>query len=107
MSNSDKEDKRLQQFDQLIADTYQVGPKIGSGTYGLIRIGINTHTNQKVAIKFENKKDDDPQLLMEYQAYQTLLNKGPIKGFPAVYHFGRYLDFQILVMELLGNIYWQ
>ena len=86
-------------FKQLIADTFRVGNKIGSGSYGQIRTGTNTRTGQTVAIKFE-RDGPDAQLAGEYQVYQQLLSKSKekMKGFPAVYHFGRYQEYQVLVM---------
>src|SRR5699024_10025764 len=92
------------QFDQLIAETYRVGQKIGSGSYGQIRVGTNVNTGQTVAIKFE-RDGTDAQLAGEYQVYLALLSKckEKTKGFPAVYHFGHYQEYQVLVMEMLGR----
>src|SRR5699024_2767792 len=87
------------QFDQLIADTYRIGRKIGAGSYGQIRVGTNVQTNQTVAIKFE-KMGHDAQLQTENFVYGLLSGK---KGFPDVFYFGRYLDYQVLVMEMLGR----
>lgn len=38
--------------------------------------------------------------MISLQVYSLLSGK---KGFPAVYHFGKYLDYQVLVLELLGR----
>ena len=88
------------QFEPLIGDTFRVGRKIGAGSYGQIRLGININTNQTVAIKLE-KIAPDAQLLTENHVYGLLQGK---KGFPVVYHFGQYLDtYNVLVMEMLGR----
>src|SRR5699024_2511988 len=88
-----------EQFDQLIADTFKVGKKIGAGSYGQIRLGTNVRTGQTVAIKFE-RTGADAQLQSENQFYRMLQG---LRGFPTIYHFGTYLDFNVLVMEMLGR----
>ena len=97
----EKSDKSSQdQFEQLIADTFRVGRKIGAGSYGQIHLGTDIRNNQTVAIKFE-KIGHDAQLQTENQVYALLQGKN---GFPAVYHFGQYLDtYNVLVMEMLGR----
>lgn len=86
-------------FDQLINDTYRIGRQIGAGSFGQIRIGTNITTNQTVAIKLE-KMGHNAQLQNEHYAYGLLTGK---KGFPVLYYFGRYLDYQVLVIEMLGR----
>ena len=79
---------------------YKVGRKIGEGSFGIIyegifflafrvyiyiyiyiyiynvtytiRSGINLMNNQQVAIKFESRKSDAPQLRDEYRTYKIL-----------------------------------
>ena len=86
-------------YEQLIDNTYKVGKKIGSGSYGEIRIGKNVNTGHQVAIKFESLKIHDIQLIGENQTYQLLQGK---KGFPSVYYFGQYMGNNVMVMEILG-----
>ncbi|CAO3666979.1 unnamed protein product [Rhizopus stolonifer] len=43
---------------------YKVGRKIGEGSFGIIYEGINLMNNQQVAIKFESRKSNAPQLRM-------------------------------------------
>ena len=56
----------------IIASKYKVGQKIGSGSFGQIHLGTNTHTNEEVAIKFESIRTRHPQLFYESKIYQTL-----------------------------------
>ena len=84
----------------LIGGRYKVEKKIGSGSYGQIRLGTDTKTKEKVAIKFEAIACSDPQLKMENQIYQLLHGR---TGFPIIYFFGQYLDYTVLVMQMLGR----
>lgn len=90
----------MNKFERLIDDKFRVGAKIGSGSYGQIRLGTNIRTGQVVAIKFESI-NSDRQLHNEYQCYSILLER---KGFPIVHFFGRYDDqYEVLVMERLAR----
>ena len=42
-----------------LLDLYDVKQKIGKGKFGLVKLGINKETNEKVAIKVMNKKNMD------------------------------------------------
>ena len=49
-----------------LSDIYDIKEKLGSGKFGLIKLGINKKTNQKVAIKIMSKKkmeDSDLELV--------------------------------------------
>jgi len=52
---------------------YRVGKKIGEGSFGVIFEGMNLLNNQQVAIKFEPRKSDAPQLRDEYRTYKILV----------------------------------
>lgn len=70
---------------------YRVGKKIGEGSFGVIfegnlhitktcrvrrltkGIGTNLLNNTQVAIKFEPRKSDAPQLRDEYRTYKILV----------------------------------
>jgi casein kinase 1 len=71
---------------------YKVGKKIGEGSFGIIYqgninigyyycqfnlgllllLGVNLLNNQPVAIKFEPRKSDAPQLRDEYRTYKIM-----------------------------------
>jgi len=78
---------------------YRVGKKIGEGSFGVIFEGTNLLNNQNVAIKFEPRKTDAPQLRDEYRTYKILVG---CPGIPNVYYFGQEGLHNILVIDLLG-----
>ncbi|CAG8668866.1 15841_t:CDS:2 [Cetraspora pellucida] len=78
---------------------YRVGKKIGEGSFGVIFEGTNLLNNQQVAIKFEPRKSDAPQLRDEYRTYKILAGS---PGIPTVYYFGQEGLHNILVIDLLG-----
>ncbi|KAI9731802.1 MAG: casein kinase I [Cirrosporium novae-zelandiae] len=78
---------------------YRVGKKIGEGSFGVIFEGTNLLNAQQVAIKFEPRKSDAPQLRDEYRTYKILVG---CPGIPNVYYFGQEGLHNILVIDLLG-----
>ncbi|OJD26370.1 CK1/CK1/CK1-G protein kinase [Blastomyces percursus] len=78
---------------------YRVGKKIGEGSFGVIFEGTNLLNSQQVAIKFEPRKSDAPQLRDEYRTYKVLVG---CPGIPNVYYFGQEGLHNILVIDLLG-----
>ncbi|KAG7107929.1 Casein kinase I 1 like protein [Verticillium longisporum] len=78
---------------------YRVGKKVGEGSFGVIFEGTNLLNNQQVAIKFEPRKSDAPQLRDEYRTYKILVG---CPGIPNVYYFGQEGLHNILVIDLLG-----
>lgn len=104
----------------IIASHYQIAQKIGEGSFGIIFKGYDLlRSNQPVAIKFESRKSDAPQLKDEFRAYKILnscINKYlktngesdhegkflSVKGIPKVYYFGQEGYYNILIIQLLG-----
>jgi casein kinase 1 gamma len=82
---------------------FRVGRKIGSGNFGELRLGKNTHNNEHVAIKFE-KTGVTSLLENEYKYYKILKpdDDPPHEGIPSAYFFGQCGQHNALVMELLG-----
>ncbi|KAI7904885.1 kinase-like domain-containing protein [Cokeromyces recurvatus] len=78
---------------------YKVGRKLGEGSFGIIYEGTNLLNNSQVAIKFEPRKSDAPQLRDEYRTYKILSG---IHGIPSAYYFGQEGLHNILVIDLLG-----
>ncbi|KAJ3052246.1 casein kinase I, partial [Rhizophlyctis rosea] len=78
---------------------YKVGRKIGEGSFGIIYEGVNLLNNQPVAIKFEPRKAEAPQLRDEYRTYKILAQS---VGIPSVYYFGVEGLHNILCIDLLG-----
>lgn len=83
----------------IVGVHYKVGKKIGEGSFGIIFEGVNLLNNQQVAIKFEPRKCEAPQLRDEYRSYRIL---NGIPGIPQAYFFGQEGVHNILVIDLLG-----
>lgn len=86
-------------YSNLVGVHYKIGKKIGEGSFGIIFEGINLLTNQQVAVKFEPRKCDAPQLRDEYRSYRILNN---VEGVPKAYFFGQEGVHNILIIDLLG-----
>ncbi|KAK7032821.1 kinase-like protein [Favolaschia claudopus] len=83
----------------IVGNHYRVGKKIGEGSFGVVFEGTKMVANTPVAIKFEPRKSDAPQLRDEFRSYRTL-NGTP--GVPQVHHFGQEGLHNVLVIDLLG-----
>lgn len=83
----------------IIGVHYRVGKKIGEGSFGIIFEGVNLLNSQQVAIKFEPRKCEAPQLRDEYRSYRILTG---IDGIPRAYFFGQEGVHNILIIDLLG-----
>lgn len=83
----------------IIGRQYQVGKKIGQGSFGVIFEGKNILNGQKIALKFESKKNKTLQLRKEYNAYHLLTG---VKGVPKTYYYREEERYNILGLELLG-----
>ncbi|KAG4428266.1 bifunctional choline kinase/ethanolamine kinase cki1 [Cadophora sp. M221] len=86
-------------FSNIVGTYYHVRKKIGEGSFGVVFDGTSRLNNQQVAIKFEPRKSDAPQLRDEYRTYKILAG---IRGIPNVYYFGQEGLQYILVIDLLG-----
>ncbi|CDH53074.1 casein kinase i [Lichtheimia corymbifera JMRC:FSU:9682] len=56
----------------IVGVHYRVGKKVGEGSFGVLYEGTNLLNNQSVAIKFEARKCEAPQLRDEYRTYKIL-----------------------------------
>ncbi|GAA5978374.1 hypothetical protein JCM5350_001144 [Sporobolomyces pararoseus] len=83
----------------VIGVHFRVGRKIGEGSFGVIFEGTNLLNSQTVAIKFEPRKSDAPQLRDEYRTYKILAGS---HGVPQVHYFGQEGLHNVLVIDLLG-----
>lgn len=83
----------------VVGGHYRVGKKIGEGSFGVIFEGTDLLTHHRIAIKFEPRKSDAPQLRDEYRTYKVLSG---VQGVPQVYYFGQEGLHNVLVIDLLG-----
>lgn len=83
----------------VVGEKFRVGRKIGEGSFGIIYEGVNLANNQKVAIKFELRKSEAPQLRDEYKTYQALSG---IAGIPSVHYYGVENVYNVMALDILG-----
>ena len=85
---------------KLIFSKYLIRKKIGKGSFGTVYQGVNTSTNEKIALKVEKREKNDPGTL-ENEALRLVYLQG--EGIPRVYCYGNNLTHNLLVEELLGK----
>ena len=83
-----------------ILGKYVVKNSIGAGSFGTIYNAVDSESQADVAIKLEPIKNKHPQLEYESRLYQQLAGGA---GIPLVHTFGRDGDFNVLVMDKLGQ----
>lgn len=83
----------------IIANKYQIGRKMGSGSFGEIYVATNIINGEEVAVKLESVKSKHPQLEYESKVYRVLA--GGV-GVPYIRWFGTENDYNAMVLELLG-----
>ncbi len=84
---------------KLLFKDYKLKKKIGEGSFGKIYIAINVKSKEEFAVKLENR--DISRSLLEVEAY--ILNHLKAFGLPEVILFGCNNEYNILIMELLGQ----
>ncbi|KAI1132788.1 casein kinase I isoform delta [Nemania abortiva] len=85
--------------DILINNRYRIDYKIGEGGFGKVFSGTDICNGNKVAIKLEENREDPRALKGEEEIYRELSGK---VGIPSVYWFEQEVEYNVLVMELLG-----
>jgi len=87
-----------EQVSIIVEGKYKVERKLGEGSFGKIFSGINTNTNEQVAIKIENASESSV-LKNEAKIYKLL--EGTI-GIPKLRTFGVEGNFNYMIIDLLG-----
>jgi serine/threonine protein kinase len=83
----------------IVGGKYKLSKRIGSGSFGVIYLGMNATTGEEVGIKLEEVRCRHPQLFYESKIYRYL--QGGI-GIPNIYWYGVEGDFNVMVIDLLG-----
>ena len=83
----------------VVEGKYRILSKIGEGSFGKIFQGVNSHTDETVAIKIE--KSSESSLLKNEAKIYKLLEDNP--GIPKLRSFGKEGVFNYMVMDLLGK----
>ncbi|EDO15445.1 hypothetical protein Kpol_1027p20 [Vanderwaltozyma polyspora DSM 70294] len=99
MSNSNSQSVSSRDDSTIVGLHYRIGKKIGEGSFGVLFEGTNMINGLAVAIKFEPRKTEAPQLKDEYRTYKILQGT---PGVPSAYYFGQEGLHNILVIDLLG-----
>ena len=99
---SEKE-KEIQFNLQIVFNKYSIIRQIGKGSFGTVFAGINTKTNEKVAIKTEVQTDKPNLSLLESESHKLNSLRNSI-GIPKIYEFGKVDGFNILVKEEIIEI---
>ena len=92
-----KEDDRL--LGKILFKHYKLKKKIGEGSFGKIYIAININSKEEFAVKLENSNLS--RCLLETEAY--ILSHLKAFGLPKIELFGCSKEYNILIMELLGE----
>lgn len=79
---------------------YELAKHLGAGSFGEVYLGVNASTGEQVAIKLEKRDNRHQQLLLEAKLYRIL---GGTLGVPKVYTYGIDGEYNVLVIELLGQ----
>ena len=87
-------------INKLIFGKYLIRKKVGKGSFGTVYQGVNTATNEKIALKVEKREKNDPGTL-ENEALRLVYLQG--EGIPKVYCYGNNAAHNLLVEELLGK----
>ena len=98
-SNSGNSSSNNSSNNSVVGLHYKIGKKVGEGSFGVIFEGTNIINGVPVAIKFEPRKTEAPQLRDEYRTYKHLQGAA---GIPNAYYFGQEGLHNILVIDLLG-----
>jgi serine/threonine protein kinase len=82
-----------------IANKYSIIKNLGEGSFGQLYVGENIFTDEKVAIKLEDKRENAKEMLKHEASIYRVLHG--IKQIPAMRNFGKEGHFNYLVMDLL------
>ena len=83
----------------IVEKKYKIISKLGEGSFGKIFSGVNTNTDEEVAVKIE-KLDENSLLKNEAKVYKLLEN---IPGIPRLRSYGTEGKFNYMVIDLLDK----
>jgi serine/threonine protein kinase len=94
-----KRQPRLREVDIVrVGGKFRLKQRIGSGSFGIVYLGVNIFSKEEVAIKLESTNAALHQLQHEFEIYKSLAGV----GIPSVRWFGTECDYNALVLERLG-----
>jgi len=77
---------------------FQLGPMLGSGSFGDVYLVKDNKQRTTLACKTEN--EDDVLLAIERRVYHRIKNS---EGFPSIHWFGIVLNKRVMIMDRLGR----
>ncbi|XP_016954764.1 casein kinase I [Drosophila biarmipes] len=86
-------------FEAKSLGDYDLGRKVGAGSFGDIFQATHLRSGLRVALKLERRDVVNPRLFFEYKLYITL-SQG--EGIPRVYRYHTTNLYNVMAMELLG-----
>lgn len=94
----------MELVNKTILGIYQIGHRIARGAYGeIFHCSKPSDDSEKYAVKVENINSAHQELYAEFKIYMWL-NKDPtVVGVPKIYFYGVIGEYNMLVMELLGE----
>jgi len=82
-----------------LLDIYEVKEKLGNGKFGLVKLGINKHTKEKVAIKIMNKKKMDTSDIELMRTEIEILKICQHPNIIRLYDIFENIDYIYIIME--------
>ncbi|MCJ1346041.1 serine/threonine protein kinase [Peltigera leucophlebia] len=83
-------------LDLRVGGKYRLDRKIGSGSFGVVYLGLDDDTGDEVAIKLEHHSTEFSQLQNEVEFYKTLAG---VAGIPRVHWDGDVDDYSVMVFD--------
>ena len=103
MSNKkDKTKKDNNEPDKNFRDTYKLLYHIGEGTFGIVCLARCRATKKYYAAKLE-ERGKKSRIKEEYNFYKELTSSTKKISIPKIYKFWQVEDWNIIIMELLGD----
>ncbi len=94
----------MEKYKSIVSNQYEIIKQIGSGSFGEVYLTRLISHNLFTASKIEEKHSKRHcKVYDEYKIYKKLELKGLRHGIPKIYDIYETSDFNILVMELLGD----
>lgn len=87
----------------LLNNKYIILISVGKGAFGEVYKATRISDNIDVAMKIEKRRSTITRLIPEYKIYQKLFSRKCRSGIPRIYEFIQTDDYNIMIMELLGD----
>lgn len=88
--------------DTLVRDKYNLLVELGKGSFGEVYLIEDRKTQHRYAMKIESRSTKS-RLKEEFNIYVQLIRNGVNKGIPKIINFFEASNYDIMVMELLGD----